>query len=160
MDKRATLTLIVSLCCGILVLLWFAWSQFTRAKEENFRAAILKDFSEAARTHDSLRAHAAETTKHYELYQAAIDRGNAEERDKTRTAWTISSEPECELEILLRKQVATIEKRVKDRSGRLLPEWIRLRRDWQMIKGHLQKSEFYEPLDGCKEHYEKIRQAR
>jgi len=100
------------------------------------------------------------TKKHYELYQAAIDRGNAEERDKTRTAWTISSEPECELEILLRKQVATVEKKVKDRSGRLLPEWIRLHRDWQMIKGHLQNSEFYGPLDGCQAHYEKIRQVR
>ena len=160
MDKRVTLTLIISLCCGILVLYWFMWLEFTRVKEENFRVAVLKDLSEAARTHDSLRAHAAVTKKHYELYQAAIDRGNAEERDKTRTAWTISSEPECELEILLRKQVATVEKKVKDRSGRLLPEWIRLHRDWQMIKGHLQNSEFYEPLDGCQAHYEKIRHVR
>ena len=160
MEKRATLILIISLSCGIWVLVWFAWSQFTRAKEDNYRAAILKDLSEAARTHDSLRAHTAETTKHYELYQAAIDRGNAEERDKTRTAWTVTSEQGCELEALLRKQVATVEKKVKDRSGRLLPEWIRLHRDWQMIKEHLRNSEFYEPLDGCKAHYEKIRHAR
>ena len=99
MEKRTTLLLIISLSCGILVLVWFAWSQFTRAKEDNYRAAILKDLSEAARTYDSLRAHAAVTKKHYELYQAAIDLGNAEERAKTRTAWTISSEQECELEV-------------------------------------------------------------
>ena len=160
MEKCATLILTISLSCGIWVLVWFAWSQFTRAKEENFRAAIFKDLSEATRTHDSLRAHAAETKKHYELYQAAIDRGNAEERDKTRTAWTVTSEQGCELEVLLRKQVATVEKKVKDRSGRLLPEWIRLHRDWQMIMEHLRNSEFYEPLDGCKAHYEKIRHAR
>jgi hypothetical protein len=98
--------------------------------------------------------------KHYDLYQAAIDRGNTEERDKTRMAGIVNSEQGCELEVLLRKQVGTIEKRVKDRSGRLLPEWIRPHRDWQMIKGHLRKSEFYEPLDGCKERYEKIRHDR
>jgi hypothetical protein len=158
MDKRATLTLIVSLCCGILVLLWIAWSQFTRAKEENYRAAIFKDLSEAARTHDSVTAQTVMTKINYKLYQAAIERGTAEE--KATTAWTQSSEEECELAVLLRKQVATIEKKVKDRSGRLLPEWIRLHRDWQMIEEHLRTSEFYVPLGGCKEHYDKIRQAR
>jgi hypothetical protein len=159
MEKRNTLLLIISLCFGILVLYWFSWSQFTRAKEEKFRAAILKDLSEAATTHESLRAHAAVTKKHYELYQAAIDRRNAEESDKTRTAWTVSSEQGCELEVLLRKQVATIEKNVKDRSGRLLPEWIRLHHDWQTLQEHLRKSEFFEPLGGCKGHYDKFRQT-
>ena len=159
MEKRTTLLFIISVSCGIWVLVWFSWSQFTRAKEANYRAAIFKDLSEAARTHDSLMAHAAVTKKHYELYQAAIDRGNAEERAKTRTAWTISSEPECELEVLLRKQVATVEKKVKDRSGRVLPEWIRLHRDWQTLQEHLRKSEFFEPLGGCKGHYDKFRQS-
>ena len=159
MEKRNRLLLILNVSWAILVLVWFAWSQLTRAKEENYRAAILKDLSEAARTHDSLRAQAAVTKKHYELYQAAIDRGNAEERAKTRTAWAISSEPECELEVLLRKQVATLEKNVKDRSGRLLPEWIRLHHDWQTLQEHLRKSEFFEPLGGCKGHYDKFRQT-
>lgn len=159
MDKRATLTLIISLSCGICVLGWFAWSQFTRAKEDNFRTAILKDLSEAATTHESLRAHTAETKKHYELYQSAIDLGNAEERTKTRTAWTISSEPECELEVLLRLQVATIEQKVKDRSGRVLPEWLRQHHGWQTLQEHLRKSEFFEPLGGCKGHYDKFRQT-
>jgi hypothetical protein len=160
MEKHTRLLLILNVSWAILVLVWFAWSQFTRAKEENYRAAILKDLSEAARTHDSLRAHAAETKKHYELYQAAIDRGNAEERAKTGTAWTISSEPECELEILLRKQVATVAKKVKDRSGRVLPEWLRQHHGWQTLQEHLRTSEFYEPLEGCKAYYEKIRHAR
>jgi hypothetical protein len=160
MDKRTTLPLIISLSFGILVLLWFAWSQFTTVKEENFRAAILKDLSKAVRTHDSVRAQTAVTKMNYELYQAAINRRTAEESEKATTAWTHSSEEECELEVLLRKQVATTKKRIRDRSGRLLPEWIRLHRDWQMIEEHLRTSDFYEPLDGCKEHYEKIRHAR
>jgi hypothetical protein len=159
MEKRATLILIISLSCGIWVLVWFAWSQFTTVKEDNFRAAILKDLSEAARTQDSLRAHTAETKKHYELYQAAIDRGNAEEKDKTRTAWTETSEQGCELEVLLRLQVATIEQKVKDRSGRVLPEWLRQHHGWQTLQEHLRKSECFEPLGGCKGHYDKFRQT-
>jgi len=98
--------------------------------------------------------------KHYELYRAAIARGTAEDREKTRTAWTQSSEDICDLEVLLRKQVATLEKKIKERSGRSLPEWIGLDRDWQLIEDHLRNSEFFEPLDGCKKHYEKIRDLR
>jgi hypothetical protein len=111
MDKRATLTLVISLCCGILVLLWFAWSQITRTREENFRAAVLKDLGEATRTYDSLSAQTATTKKHYELYQAAIGCGTVEDREKSRRVWAIGSEQQCELEVLLRRQVATIEKK-------------------------------------------------
>ena len=143
MDNRYTLTLVASLCFGILVLLWFAWSQFTSIQEENFRATIGKDLAEAVRTYDLLKVHTVTTKKHYEIYQAAIDQGTAEGRSKTWALWTITKEQECELVFLLRNQIATIERKVKDRSGRVVPEWIRLHRDWQMLKEHLRESEFY-----------------
>lgn len=159
MEKRATLILIISVSCGIWVLVWFAWSQFTRAKEENYRAAIFKDLSEAARTYDSLRAQTEATKKGYDLYQAATQHGIVEEQNKTLTAWSNSSEQECELEVLLRKQVTRIKQKVKDPSGRALPEWLRKHHGWQTLEEHLEKSEFFEPLGRCKKHYDMIRQT-
>jgi hypothetical protein len=155
---QLTLLVVISSGCLVLLMLWVAALQFTNGADENFRSEIDRELAEARTTYQSLKAQMSSTAKARESYEATRERGNDEERHKAYTAWTHSSEKECELEVLVRKRVAAIEAKVKDRAGKIvLPEWLRENQRWQSLQRHMANSEFYEPIGGCRAHYDKLR---
>jgi hypothetical protein len=155
---QLTLILVIASGCLILTVLWVAALRFTSDQEENFRAAISQDLADAKATYELLRAQISSTNKKYEAYRTTMGNSSDEERNSAHRAWTDSKEHECELEVMLRKQVAAIAAKAKERSERIvLPEWLREDSGWQGLQKHILNSKFYEPIAGCKLHYDKMR---
>jgi hypothetical protein len=158
MKDRGILILVIGSSCVVLILLWFASLHFTSLREEAFRASIANDLVDAIATYESLRVQIVAANKEHESYQATIKRDSEEQWNAAYAGWINSRERECDLEVLLRKRLAAIEGKVRDRSERIvLPEWLREDKDWQTLQKHVATSEFLEPIDGCKAHYGKLR---
>jgi hypothetical protein len=155
---QLTLALVIGSGCLVLMALWVAALRFTNDGDENIRSDITRDLIKATATYESLRTQMSATNKADETYQATRGRGSDEEQNEAYSAWTNSREKECELEVFLRKQVYAIEANVKERFRRILPPyWLREDQIWQTLQKHILNSEFYEPIGGCRAHYDKLR---